>query len=155
MQLSLERACEIAGDYPRKRLIDELVLVRSATADADDFMTRSETGRLIPDLDDAAALCGYADLIRVGYPVKLAGIAMSRVRAAMRDWPSADQIVTVTLENGKTFALPADKVDVASGYTSGGYIFAANLVDVRNLRERVTRAIAAHEPEGEEANVAA
>jgi hypothetical protein len=149
MQMTLVRACEIADSYPRKRLVDELVLVRSATADAEDFITRSATGRLTPDLDDAAALCGYADLIRAGYPVKLAGAIISRIRTAMRAYPQADQLITVTVQNGFSFTMPADALDLSSGFVSGGYIATAFLFEARNYRERVQRAIDAFEPEGE------
>ena len=155
MQLTLERGCEVADNYPKKRLIDELVLVRRASSDAEDFITRSATGRLTPDLDDAAALCGYADLIRAGYPVKLAGLIISRIRTGMRAYPDADQLVTVTLQNGFSFTMPAGDLDLSSGFSTGGFMTTALLVDVRNYRERVQRAIDAYEPEGEEANEAA
>ena len=148
--LSIDRALEIADNYPRKRFIDELVEVRRATADAEDFITRSETGRLRPNLDDAAALCGYADLIRAGYPVKLAGAIISRIRTAMRANPRADQLVTVTLQNGFSFTMPAEDVELASGFSAGGYITTALLFDARNYRERVLRSIEAYEPESED-----
>jgi hypothetical protein len=138
--IPLERALVAADNYPKKRLVDELVLVRRAADNGDDFISRSNTGRLTPDIDDTAALCGYADLIRAGYPVKLAGVIMSRIRAAMRDYPEADQLVTVTLENGNRFTLPADTVDLRSGYNSGGYVTFALTADCRNLRERAQRA---------------
>lgn len=151
MQMTLDRALAIADNYPRKRFVDELVEVRRATADAEDFITRSGTGRFIPDLDDAAALCGYADLIRAGYPVKLAGTIISRFRSAMRDDPDALAVVIVHLANGSSFTRDLAKLDVfETGYSSGSYITTAMLFDARNYRERVLRSIEAYEPEGEE-----
>jgi len=151
MQMTLDRALAIADSYPRKRFVDELVEVRRATADAEDFITRSATGRFAPDIDDAAALCGYADLIRAGYPVKLAGTIIGRIRSAMRDNPDAWQLVTVTLENGSSFTRDIAKLDVfKTGYTSGSYITTALLFDARNYRARVMRSIEAYEPEVED-----
>lgn len=139
MRMTLARGCEIADDYPPSHLIDERVTVRRECGH--DFLTQVPAGKaLVLDLDDAAALCGYADLRRAGYPVKLAGTITGRIRAAMRDYPDADQFVSVMLENGNTFTLPAEMLDLASGYNSGGYIVTATLIDVRNLRERVRRA---------------
>jgi hypothetical protein len=71
---------------------------------------------------------------------------MSRIRTAMLAAPEADQLMTVTLENGGTFTLDASTLDLSSGYSSGGYITNAFLFDVRNYRERVLRAIEAYEP---------
>lgn len=154
MLMTLARACERDfADYDLKKLSDDRTILRREAGQ--DFITPGDNGRLALDIDDVAVLCGYADLRRAGYPVKLAGIVMSRLRAAMREWPQADQLTTVTLQNGSTFTLPAEMVEVTSGYTSGGYIFSANLLDVRNLRERICRVIEANEPEGEEANEAA
>ena len=146
MQMTLARACMIAG-YPQPNLIDERVLIRRECGD--DIITQVPPGRpLALDIDDAAALCLYADLRNAqhSYPVKLAGLIASRIRTAMRANPRADQLVTVTLANGFSFTLPTDDLDLTSGFNTGGYVTTALLVDVRNYRERVTRSIEAFEP---------
>lgn len=147
MQLvTLEQACAVADNYRKKQLVDELVLVRRETDNGEDFISRPASGRLkTVDIDDTAAICGYVDLIGAGYPVKLAGTIMSRVRVGMRAFPQAEQLMTVTLENGFNFTLPADTLDIRSGFSSGGYVSTAHLVDVRNLRERVRRALEAYD----------
>jgi hypothetical protein len=57
--------------------------------------------------------------------------------------------VTVKLENGFEFTVPADAVDIRSGVNSGGRVVSAMIFDCRNARERVIRAIEAYEPEAE------
>lgn len=125
--------------------------IKTKVAVDDQHILRKEAGlELIPrernqplSIDDVAALCGYADLRRAGYPVKLAGTIISRVRAGMRDDPDEPRHTFVLLANGSTFALPTSILDLRSGYTSGSYVVAATIVDVRNLRERVKRQIGA------------
>jgi hypothetical protein len=142
--LALDRALELADRYPRKSLVDELIIVRGEN-DNEDFLTRSATGRFKLVIDDVAALIRYVELRSAGYPVKLAGKLATTLRAAMREHPEADQLVTVTLENGFQFTLPADTVDLTSGYNSGGYVASATIVDCRNIRARIQRAIDAYE----------
>ncbi|MBA3511840.1 MAG: hypothetical protein H0T81_08045 [Sphingomonas sp.] len=142
--MTLAKACEGIAAYDLKKLSDDRTILRRETGE--DFITPPELGRLNLDLDDAAAVCGYADLRRAGYPVKLAGTIMSRVRTAMREYPEADQLTTVLLDNGFTFTLPSASLDLASGFNSGRYVVAATLIDVRNVRERVQRVIEAYEP---------
>jgi hypothetical protein len=52
-------------------------------------------------------------------------------------------VTLVTLENGNRFALPAEKLDLSSGYNSGGLVREALTLDVRNLRARIERLIEA------------
>jgi hypothetical protein len=78
-----------------------------------------------------------------GWPVKLAGALATRLWAAMQDYPRADRLTLVTMENGNRFAIPTDKLDLASGYNSGGLIREALTIDVRNRRERIERLIEA------------
>jgi hypothetical protein len=144
MQMTIAKVAEDIAQYDLKKLTDDRTILRRETGD--DFLERETNGRLILNVDDAALLCGYADLRRAGYPVKLAGTIMSRIRTAMLATPEADQLMTVTLENGGTFTLDAATLDLSSGYNSGGYITSALLFDVRNYRQRVQRAIDAYEP---------
>ena len=146
MLMTLAKACDLAR-YDQKKLIDDRTLLRRDMEA--DFITPPAMGRLTLDVDDAAALILYADLRKLGQPVKFAGLFASRIRGAMRDFLDADQLTTVTLENGSTFTLPSALLDLSSGYGSGGYIVTATLVDVRNLRDRVRRALNIYEPEGE------
>lgn len=153
MLMTLAKACEDIAAYDLKKLTDDRTILRRETGQ--DFITRESSGRLTLDQDDVAALILYAEMRRAGQPVKFAGVFVSRIRAAMRDYPDADQIISATLENGSSFALPADGVDLTSGYTSGSYLLTATLIDVRNLRQRVQRAVDAYEPGIEAENVAA
>lgn len=151
MLMTLARACEQDfANYDLKKLTDDRTILRRETGL--DFLTPGDNGRLALDLDDVAALCGYADLRRatLRYPVKLAGSIMSRVREELRAHPDEPQFTVVQLANGNVFARPTSKLDLSSGYTSGSYVLAATIVDVRNLRERVQRVIEAFEPEAEE-----
>jgi len=99
-------------------------------------------GRRLWDLNDAAAAQFYMDGVNAGQSVRIAGIAATRLRDAMKAHPDADQLTTVTLENGNTFTLPTKTLDLASGYNSDSYIRTALTIDARNLRARIERAIA-------------
>lgn len=90
-----------------------------------------------------AALVSYMDQRSSGLTVKLAGQAATRLHQGMCAYPDADQLTVVTLENGSKSILPADKVDLSTGYLGGGYLAHALVIDVRNLRARVQRAIEA------------
>jgi hypothetical protein len=153
MLLTLARACEEIAAYDLKKLTDDRVILRRETGL--DFITRPDTGRIVLDEDDAAVLILYAELRRAGHKVLLAGTIASRIRTAMRAYPDADQLVMARLENGSAFTLPAEMLNLSSGYTSGQFLLTAMLVDCRNLRARVRRAIKAYEPESEVENVAA
>lgn len=93
------------------------------------------------DLDRLAALLFYMDQRAAGFTVKLAGQAATRLHSGISAHPDADQLTILTLENGNKSILPADTIDLASGFISGGYLASALLVDVRNLKMRVQRAI--------------
>lgn len=94
-------------------------------------------------LDDMAAERWFMDLRAEGYSVRIAGTFAARLREAIRLHPAADQLTLATLENGNRFALPADRLDLTSGFSSGGAVREATMVDVRNLRARVLRLIEA------------
>lgn len=94
-------------------------------------------------LDDMAAERWFMDLRAEGYSVRIAGTFATRLREAIRLHPAADQLTLATLENGNRFALPADKLDLTSGFSSGCAVREAATVDVRNLRARVLRLIEA------------
>lgn len=83
----------------------------------------------------------YLDQRDAGLTVKLAGQAATRLWQGMLDYPEAEQLTVVTLENGSKSILPTVEVDLATGYLSGGYLAHALVIDVRNLRARVQRAI--------------
>ena len=78
-----------------------------------------------------------------GWPVKLAGAVASRLWDAMQANPTADQITFVSLANGNRFALPTDKLDLSSGFNSGGTVRDALTIDVRHLRARIAGLIEA------------
>jgi hypothetical protein len=140
MLITREKAAEIAG-YKPKWITDDSYILRKELGE-DIFGDE----RKALSIDGGVVICGYVDLRNAGYPVKLAGTIMSRIRTAMLATPEADQLMTVTLENGGTFTLDAATLDLSSGYNSGGYITSALLFDVRNYRQRVQRAIDAYEP---------
>ena len=148
MPLTRERAAEIAS-YQPKWVTDDSYILRKELGE-DIFGDE----RRALDNDDVVVLCGYADLRRAGYPVKLAGLIMSRIRTAMQANPAAAQLVTVSLQNGFSFTMCSEDIDLTGGFSAGGFITTALLFDVRNYRERVTRAIEAYEP-GSEADDAA
>ncbi|WP_226663722.1 hypothetical protein [Alteriqipengyuania lutimaris] len=93
--------------------------------------------------DDVAAEQYFMDLRAEHYTVRLAGTLATRLRRAMTLHPDADQLALVTLDNGNRFAVPADQIDLTSGYSSGQPIREALIVDARNLRARVARLIEA------------
>ncbi|WP_395624256.1 hypothetical protein [Sphingomonas daechungensis] len=126
------RACADA-DLLAKIVIDDRVTIRQVTGGLD-LVTNAEGGC---DTDDEATLHGYHDLRRAGYPVKLAGTIMSRIREAMREHPGEPLYTVVLLANGFTFTLPSSMLDLSSGYTSGNFVVSAMTIDCRNLRERV------------------
>ena len=141
MLMTIARVADDIARYDLKKLTDDRTIIRQKTGE--DFVEREANGRLLLDINGAAILCGYADLRNAGYPVKLAGTIMSRIRSAMQEHPEANQFVNVTLENGFNFTVAADTVDLSSGFNSGGYVSHAVTIDVRNLRERVRRAMEA------------
>jgi hypothetical protein len=96
--------------------------------------------------DDLAAELYFMDLRREGYSVKIAGLVATRLRTAMREHPDADQLTLVTMMNGNRFAVPTAKLDMESGWTSGGPVREALTIDVRNLRARIGALIEAYEP---------
>ncbi|GGE21918.1 hypothetical protein GCM10011529_30670 [Polymorphobacter glacialis] len=95
------------------------------------------------NLDRLTAAQFYLDQRTAGFTVKMAGQAATRLYNGLCDYPDADQLTVVQIENGSASIMPADKIDLASGFVSGGYLATALLIDVRNLRTRVQRAIEA------------
>lgn len=85
----------------------------------------------------------FTDLRKEKYTVRIAGMLASRLHRAMTAYPDADRIALVTLENGNRFGLPADQVDLTSGFSSGVPVRETLIVEVRNLRARITRMIEA------------
>lgn len=91
--------------------------------------------------DQAAVALFYLDARKAGQTVKVAGALATRLHGGMLDHPSADQLTALTLENGSTSIMPTNGLDLASGYVGGGYVATATMIDVRNLRARLRRAI--------------
>lgn len=135
-------------EYTTKKVCE--ILDRDRKTQADDIATGhcghvpEAVGSLrFWEQDDIAAERWFMDLRAEGYPVRIAGALASRLHSAMRLHPDAAQLALVTLENGNRFALPADTLDLTSGFTSGCAVREAVTVDVRNLRARVLRLIEA------------
>lgn len=145
MRFTYPKLCEIAG-YDEKKLTDDRTILRRDTG-KDFINAQGALGvPLVASRDDVAATILYAVVRTAGQPVKLAGLMAARVREAMEAHPEADQLTIVTLENRFTFILPTDALDLRNGDTSGGKVVTATIVNVRNLRDRVQRAIDAYEP---------
>jgi hypothetical protein len=133
------------------------LLGRDRKQQADDIATgycghvpEAAAGLRFWDVDDLAAERFFMDLRACGYPVKLAGSIATRLRRAMREYPEADQLSMVALENGNRFALPTATLELTSGWSSGARVRDALIIDARNLRERMRRVIEASEPEVED-----
>jgi hypothetical protein len=145
MRFTYAKLCEIAG-YDEKKLTDDRTILRRDTS-VDFIKAQGALGvPLIASRDDVAATILYAAVRDAGQPVKVAGLTAARVRDGMEAHPEADQLTTVTLENGLTFTQPTADLDLRSGFTSGANVITATMVDVRNLRDRVRRAVEAFEP---------
>lgn len=143
--ISFERAAvEIAGFPSIKPLVDASYNLKKETGGEEDFIERHHQGPAVRlSVDATALICGAKHLVDAGYPLKFAALIMSRVRTAMQEHPDANQFVNVTLENGFNFTIAADTVDLSSGFNSGGYVSHFVTIDIRNLRERVRRAMEA------------
>lgn len=135
-------------EYTTKKVCE--ILDRDRKTQADDIAT-GHCGH-VPEpignlrfwsMDDIAAERWFMDLRAEGYPIRLAGTFATRLGEAIRLHPDVDQLTLVTLNNGNRFALPTDKLDLTSGFTSGCAVREAVMVDVRNLRARVLRMIEA------------
>lgn len=129
------KACADAHLNP-KVTIDDRVIIRRETGGLD-LVTDAQAGC---DDDDDASLQGYAVLKNAGFPVKLAGSIMSRVRAKVRDYPDEPLQTVVLLANGSSFVIPTSMIDLSSGYTSGSFVVCAMTIDWRNLRQRAREA---------------
>jgi hypothetical protein len=145
MRFTYAKLCKIAG-CDEKKLTDDRTILRRDTG-VDFIKAQGALGvALIADRDDVAASILYAVVRDAGQPVKIAGLMAARIRDAMQAHPEADQLSIVTLENRFTFILPASALDLRDGDTSGSKVVTATMVDVRNLRNRVQRAVDAYEP---------
>lgn len=105
------------------------------------FRPESFAGQYLYGMPELIALDRQLTLREQGYPIKLAGEEATRLHRAITAHPDADQIALVTLMNGNRFALPADEIDLSSGFSSGLAVREALIVDLRNLRERIARLI--------------
>ena len=148
MLTTLPKGCRAVGLSPKKTH-DDATIIRKNN-DGLDFFGPKIGGVIHCDLDDTAALLGYADLRRASYPVKLAGSIAVHLRQGMRADPKADQISVVSLINGFKFARPPAELDLSSGWNSGHFVGWAMTFDVRNLRNRVKQALAADNSVGGE-----
>lgn len=135
MQIKTKKLAAIIG-WDRKKMGDDIATGHCG------FVPPAE-GRRLWDLNDAAAAQFYVDAINAGHPVRLAGIAATKLREALRAHPAESQLTIVTLDNGSTATHPTATLDLNDGYISGGFLRSALIIDVRNLRARIERAIAA------------
>lgn len=85
----------------------------------------------------------YLDQRKAGSTREVAGRAATRLWEGMQAHPSADQLTSVTLENGSTRIHPTADLDLSTGFISGGKVATATMIEVRGLRERVAAAIEA------------
>lgn len=110
------------------------------------YTAAPETGgwgkaRFLSTAVDLPVLIFFSDLLKEGFTVRHAGRVAARLKGAMDCYPEAALLSLVTLENGSTFALPTEQVDISTGYNSGAYIRTALIVDARNLKRRVEVAL--------------
>lgn len=134
MKFTNKKACELLG-WDRKVQADD-----KATGHCG-FIPKSEAGFCIWDVTALVAGQHYSDCRAAGHTVKQAGQTATRLLAGMRDNPEADQLTILTLENGNKSILPTSEIDLSTGFISGGYLATALMIDVRNLKVRVQRAI--------------
>jgi len=91
--------------------------------------------------DQAAVALFYLDQRKANHTVKVAGAAAARLLRGINDHPTADQLTALMLENGSTSIHPTASLDLSTGYVGGGFVATATMIDVRNLRARIQRAI--------------
>jgi hypothetical protein len=92
-------------------------------------------------LPRAAVALFYLIQCEAGLTVKTAGRWATKLWEGVQMHPDQDQLTLLTLENGATSIHPAGSVDLASGYVGGGFIVTALTVDLRNLRDRLEKAV--------------
>ena len=133
--MTKRKLCEYSG-WDFKKSSDDI-------ANGADFILTGENGRYTCDGDDCAAAFAYMDDRNAGLSVRVAGARAKRLREAMAKYPDADQLTAVTLLSGLTFMQPTTGLDLTGGYVSGSYVQTATMFDVRNLRDRVQKAVEA------------
>lgn len=121
-------------EWDRKTLADDKSTGALAFCPASEADTRWSAERI------CAALF-YLDSRRDGLTRELAGRLASKLWSGMEEYPGADQLTIVKLENGSTSILSTASLDLSTGFVSGGNVATALLIEVRGLRERVARAI--------------
>ena len=136
MQFTTKKLCQILG-RDRKTQADDI-----ATGYCSHVPDGNGNLRLW-SFDEAALELNFLNLRSDHHTVRLAGFITSRLHRAMTAYPDADRLALVTMENGNRFGVPADSIDLTSGYSSGGAVRETLIVDVRNLRARVARMIEA------------
>jgi hypothetical protein len=138
MRYTTKTACKILG-RDRKQQADDI-----ATGYCGHVPAASAGLRYWDHLDLAAELY-FMELRRDAYSVRVAGAIATRLRLGMHAYPEADQLTLVRCENGNAFALPTDTLDLSTGWNSGAPVREALTIEVRNLKERVSRRIEAHD----------
>lgn len=113
----------------------------SDLASAGGFRPPLFVGQVQYGVDELVVLDMQQSLRAERWPVRLAGGFAARLHRAITAHPEADRLALVTLGNGNRFAVPADSIDLSSGYSSGAHVREALIVDVRNLRARISRMI--------------
>ena len=91
--------------------------------------------------DHMAAALYYLEQRRSGLTVRVAGNSASRLFEGMLAHPDADQLTEIELENRSLSILPTPMLDLSTGQVSGGFVRVANMIDVRNLKNRLQRLI--------------
>lgn len=91
--------------------------------------------------DRMLAALAYLDWRRDGLKREVAGKLASILWTGIQAHPNADQLTIVKLENGSYSIHSTADLDLSTGYMSGGNVATAMMIEVRGLRERMTRAI--------------
>jgi hypothetical protein len=103
----------------------------------------TETERFLWSRDRIVAVRAFYDFRLDGLTVRAAARIANKIWEGIQMHPVADQMVIVTLENGSTSVHPVEAVDLRSGFIGGVHMASALIVDVRNLRARIDRAVQA------------
>ncbi len=147
---TFDQAARIAG-LNKKKLSDDRCIMRREFGR--DFLPTARIGQpLLCSMADCVALMLYADFRRDGYPVKVAGVIASHFRAAIREFPNADQLTAIKLSNGATFVRPTDDKRLEAEFRAGRHIATELTINIDDLRERVRRGAESRHPVEEAAH---
>lgn len=88
-------------------------------------------------VDDGVTLALYVSLRRGGQAVKGAGIIATEFRAAMRQFPDADELIAYKLSDGSSFIRPSGDKGYAAHARAGCVPVFELVINVRSLRAYV------------------